>query len=276
MEKSYFRHKLDGAQESCLSDIRKTGEQDIPQYAKEYFDALAKKAELTDREARLADAVISTFPVRSKPIAGASPATAQGPAGHGRHSSRQYPWQQLTVSSCAFVLALLGALIKPLFAGLFAVAGIPVGRLVAKMVSGKRTSPGGKDFRKNEVAGNSVDAEDVYNQMSTLAGTLDCVLAIFSQERSALQGGRPELGTGILLAIQKLIGASVREDAPDVTREYIKDLEEILPQAGINVLHYSEENAGAFESTSGTKHGVEVLPAFADKGGVILPGKFVF
>lgn len=275
MEESFFRNELARGQESCLADIGKTGEPDIPMYVRKYFGALARKAGLNDRESRLADAVISSFPVRPRPAAVASATASRSPVGHRSPSAIQCPWQQLIVALCTFMLALLGALIKPLFAGLFAVAGIPVGRLVARMVLEKRTCPDGKDSQKGEVAGNSVDAEDVCNQMFTLAGTLDCVLAIFSQERTAVQGGRPELGTGLLLAMQKLIGASVREDAPDVMREYVKDLEEILPQAGIKVLHYSEENAGAFESAPGTKHGVEVLPAFADKGGVILPGKYV-
>lgn len=271
MEDSLFRHELAATQESCLAGIKRTGAQDIPGYAKDYLGSIARKAGLTEREARLVDAVVSAFPIRPKPAAAASPASIREGSSAGQRALGQ-----LTVALSAFILALLGALINPFFAGLFAVAGIPVGRLVSRAAFGKSSRSKGKATPTAQGSECPFDTEDVYNQMASLAGTLDCVLAIFRQERGALQGGRPELGTDILLAIQKLIGSSVRGDAPDVTRSYIRDIEEILPLAGIEVLHYSEENADAFEAAAGTKHGVEVLPAFADRGGVILPGKYVF
>lgn len=268
-----FHETLRAGQPARLSELRCLIRDDFPDYMSNWFLATSKQANLSEREMRLVMLIVSAFS-SSLLHHGNLPNIKQG---NDFKHWREIPllWRIVycsTILLIVFLFSLIGSFKKPIFAGLLAVLGLVVGVVVIYLWAKKKFGFGKTMHGQDHP---SIDAEESYNQMMILANTIDSVLEInkYGQETQTNTGA--SLTTGILLSIQKLIGSSNRGDELSIIRDYIENLEEVLPQEGIRVLHYPEGGEDAFEIVSGKLHGVEILPAFADNSGIIIPGKYM-
>lgn len=275
MDSSLFHEAQITGQGTCLSEIRRLKRDDFPNYMKNWFLATSKLAELSEKEIRIITVIVSAF---SNVLSHYNnPRTA--------FEKKQTQWCEIPIGwriiygfiSIAFVFlfSLIGALINPALAGLLSIVGLVVGLVITRLWANVKFGLGKE--KALEVSPNylPIDAEESYNQMMILSDTLDRVLEINRYEQEIRENSGLNLTTDILISIQKLIGSSKRGDSLQVIRDYIENLEDILPHSGIRVLHYPEGGVDAFEIVSGKLHGVEVLPALSDNNGIIIPGKYM-
>lgn len=120
-----------------------------------------------------------------------------------------------------------------------------------------------------------VDINKATELINSLASSLDACLSVLEEAPQHQEEKETrELSTDILVGIQKLLGSIWRKDGWESTADYASQIEEVLASCGISVVHYSEGTKDAFVMASGPLRNVEVLPALADKSGVIISGKY--
>ncbi len=275
MNSSFFHETLAAKQATCLAEIRPLRQDDFPDYLKNWFLNSAKQAGVSEREMRLVIVIVSAI----------SSSLHHRIVPKCSLEKKQTHWHEIPmvwrvlyasiIILLTFLFSLIGALLNPILAGLLSVVGIIAGLVITRLWAKDKFGLEKEMAFKSSSNYLPIDAEESYNQMMILADTLDSVLEIHKHEEEGQNNSGLYLTTDILVSIQKLIGSSKRGDEPQVIRDYIENLEDILPHAGIQVIHYPEGGEDAFIIVSGKLHGVEILPALSANNDIIIPGKYM-
>lgn len=277
MNTGFFRQSIADRQTVCLSEIRGLAPGQLSAYAEGQIKTAAKDAHLSEHEKIVLNLLLS--------FAGNDWSLVDAP----HKSVRKKEWQDLPfwwrrlsdfiAVFLIFIFALIGArqaykgLMSPFGAALLPVIGLSAGIIGCHIWAKIKLGLGSESMSPSTQA--TINAEDAFNRMIDLADTIDGIMEIMRRKNADGEGEKNLLTTEILLSAQKLLGASRRGDSPDIIKDYIDIFEETLTNAGIIVIHYSEDKDECFETIVGKKHGIEILPALGDASGIIIPGKYM-
>ena len=285
MKTSLFQSSFVKNQSVYLTEIKGLTVEQQCSYMEHCISSIANEARLSKQEIDMVNLMLSA--VRNNPH-------TNDPDNHtilkkGWHEV-PFWWRCLTViiiTTAVFCFALIGVIATRM--SNFGAAMMPVLGLIigisgcylwgrAKFGVGREKGAGSH--------GNTLNIEDSYKRMLSFADTLDGAISILRQDESTKSkvvakdssykdDARGSLNRDVLLAVQKLLGASRRGDSFEALKDYIEELKESLLGAGIEVIHYSEERSECFEIIEGKKHGTEILPALSEKNGSIVFGKYI-